>query len=68
MNGVVKSYDARRGMGELTPDGGGPDIVVFISEIERAGFSGLTPGERVSFSVQTDKMLKRKHAVNLRAE
>lgn len=67
MIGVVKSYDRRRGMGALAPDGGGPDIAVFVSEVERAGFATLTPGERLTFTVQADKLLGRKHAVNLRA-
>jgi len=65
MIGVVKSYDPRRGIGELTPDGGGADVVVYVSEVERAGIARLTAGERLSFTVQADKMRKRKFAVKL---
>lgn len=65
MNGVVKNYDPRRGMGELTPDNGSADIVVYVSEVERAGLAKLEPGERFSFTVQTDKMRKRSFAVKL---
>jgi len=65
MIGVVKSYDVRRGMGELTPENGGADVSVFVSEVERAGLPSLSPGERLSFSVQTDPMRKRRFAVRL---
>lgn len=65
MKGVVKSYDGRRGMGQLTPDGGGADINVFVGEVERAGLTTLEIGQRLSFGVQTDRMLKRSFAVRL---
>lgn len=65
MIGTVKAYDARRGMGELTPENGGGDVVVFVSEVERAGLPTLSVGQRVSFSIQTDKMRKRSFAVRL---
>lgn len=65
MIGTVKSYDARRGMGELSPENGAADVVVFVSEVERAGLSTLAAGQRLSFTVQTDKMRKRSFAVRL---
>ena len=52
-------------MGELQRDDGGADVIVYISEVERAGLSGLSAGQRLSFSVQTDKMRKRSFAVRL---
>ena len=66
MIGAVKSYDGRRGAGVITPDLGGPDITVHVSEVERAGLSGLVSGERLSFDVHTDRVLERRYAVNLR--
>lgn len=65
MNGSVKSYDSRRGMGELSRDDGGADVSVFVSEVERAGLSSLAAGQRLSFAVQTDKMRKKSFAVKL---
>ena len=65
MIGAVKSYDSRRGMGELSRDDGGDDVAVFVSEVERAGLSGLTVGQRLSFAVQTDRIRKRSFAVRL---
>jgi CspA family cold shock protein len=49
----------------IAPDRGGADIPVHVSEIERAGFTGLSSGERLSFDVQTDRALGRSFAVNL---
>lgn len=65
MIGIVKSYDPRRGMGELSPDSGAADVAVFVGEVERAGLATLTAGQRLSFSVQTDRMRKRSFAVRL---
>lgn len=65
MIAVVKSYDSRRGVGELSPEGGGAAIAVFVSEVERAGLATLTTGQRLSYSVQTDRMRKRSFAVRL---
>jgi CspA family cold shock protein len=65
VNGVVKSYDSRRGMGELSRDDGGADVAVFVSEVERAGLASLDAGQRLSFAVQTDKMRKRSFAIRL---
>ncbi len=65
MKGVVKSYDGRRGMGQLQPDDGGPDIDVFVGEVERAGLITLHAGQRLSFDVQTDLSRKRSFAVRL---
>jgi CspA family cold shock protein len=63
--GTVKSYDVRRGVGLITPARGGVDITVYVSEVERAGFSSLTSGDQLSFDVQRDRM--RSFAVNLQA-
>ncbi|MBY0564903.1 MAG: cold shock domain-containing protein [Hyphomonadaceae bacterium] len=65
MIGIVKSYDPRRGMGELSPESGGAEIRVFVSEVERAGLATLLPGQRLSYTVQTDRMRKSSFAVRL---
>lgn len=65
MDGAVKSYDARLGVGLICPDRGGVDIAVHASEVERAGFARLASGERLSFDVMTDKAQGRSFAVNL---
>jgi CspA family cold shock protein len=65
MNGTVKSYDSRRGVGLIAPDRGGADISVHANEIERADFARIDDGDRLSFDIKTDRALKRSFAVNL---
>jgi CspA family cold shock protein len=64
VNGAVKSYDPRRGVGVIAPDKGA-EISVHANELERAGFARLADGERLSFDVKTDRALGRSFAVNL---
>lgn len=63
--GTVKSFDARRGAGLITPDNGGADVFIHISVVEGAGLSALNAGERVSFDLQTDRARAHSYAVNL---
>lgn len=65
MIGVVKFYDPRCGIGLLSPDGGGADVAVFISELKRAGIPSLFAGQRLAFSIRTDRMRQRCYAIGL---
>jgi CspA family cold shock protein len=50
-NGTVKWFNAQKGYGFIQPEGGGKDIFVHISAVERAGLRELREGQRVSFEV-----------------
>ena len=51
-SGTVKWFNATKGYGFIQPDGGGgKDVFVHISAVERAGFSSLAEGAKVSFDV-----------------
>jgi len=64
--GTVKFFNASKGYGFISPEGGGQDSFVHISAVERAGLSTLAQDQRVSYDVQDDNRGKQS-AVNLQA-
>jgi cold shock protein len=49
--GTVKWFNVAKGFGFIQPDGGGKDVFVHISAVEKAGYTGLAEGAKVSFDV-----------------
>ena len=49
--GTVKWFNATKGFGFITPDGGGEDLFVHQSEIQMQGYRELAEGQRVEFAV-----------------
>jgi CspA family cold shock protein len=64
--GTVKFFNAQKGFGFITPEGGAKDVFVHISAVERAGMSNLSDGQRVSFELEADRQ-GRMSACNLAA-
>jgi CspA family cold shock protein len=65
--GTVKWFNSQKGFGFIQPSGGGNDVFVHISAVERAGMSTLNEGQEVSFDVVADRRTGKSAAENLRA-
>ena len=64
-SGTVKWFNATKGFGFIQPDGGGKDVFVHISAVERAGMQTLREGQKISFDLEDNR--GRLAAVNLKA-
>jgi cold shock protein len=62
--GTVKWFNATKGFGFIQPDNGGKDVFVHISAVEKAGFTSLAEGAKVSFEVVANR--SKESAENLR--
>ena len=64
-NGTVKFFNQAKGFGFITPDGGGKDVFVHITAVQRSGLQGLDDGQRITFETEDDKRGRGPQAVNL---
>lgn len=64
--GVVKWFSAQKGFGFIQPSGGGKDVFVHISAVEKAGLSNLNEGQTISYELITER--GRTSAGNLKLE
>jgi cold shock protein len=53
--GTVKWFNPTKGYGFIQPDGGGKDVFVHISAVEKAGLSTLDEGAKVSYEIVANR-------------
>lgn len=54
-SGTIKFFNANKGFGFVTPDGGGADIFLPAATLTAAGITRIQPGQRVTFEQGPDK-------------
>ena len=50
--GTVKWFNTTKGFGFIAPEGGGKDVFVHISAVERAGLTGLADNQKVTYELE----------------
>ena len=55
IEGAVKWFEAEKGYGFISPDGGGKDVFIHITALGRSGVSALDPRQRVRVEVVDGK-------------
>ena len=64
--GTVKWFNPTKGFGFITPEEGGNDVFVHISEVEKAGIQTLNEGQAISFDEAENR--GKTAAANLKLE
>jgi CspA family cold shock protein len=64
-SGTVKWFNPTKGYGFIQPaGGGGKDVFVHISAVERAGMSTLNEGQAIDYEIEVNR--GKEAAVNLK--
>lgn len=63
--GTVKFFNINKGFGFIAPDGGGADVFVHVTALERAGMRSIAEGQKLSFEVVRDNRTGKSAAANL---
>jgi CspA family cold shock protein len=53
--GTVKWFNPTKGYGFIQPQGGGKDVFVHISAVERAGLSTLNEGQQIEYEIVANR-------------
>jgi CspA family cold shock protein len=53
--GTVKWFNATKGYGFIQPSGGGKDVFVHISAVEKAGLSSLNEGQTIEYEIVSNR-------------
>ena len=64
--GTVKWFNPTKGYGVIQPQGGGKDVFVHISAVERAGLTSLNEGQSVQYEIESNR--GKESAINLKVK
>jgi cold shock protein len=53
--GIVKWFNTTKGYGFIQPEGGGSDVFVHVTAVQRAGMDKLNEGQRVRYELVRDR-------------
>ncbi len=62
--GTVKWFNSTKGFGFIEPEGGGKDVFVHNSAVERSGLNALDEGQKIGFDIENGRD-GRQSAANL---
>ncbi|HUU24476.1 MAG TPA: cold-shock protein [Methyloceanibacter sp.] len=68
IKGTVKFYNDQKGFGFIEPEDGSKDVFVHATALERAGMSGLSEGQKVSFDTEVDSRSGKTAVASIQAE
>ncbi|MGK2922769.1 MAG: cold-shock protein [Methyloceanibacter sp.] len=68
IKGTVKFYNDQKGFGFIEPEDGSKDVFVHATALERAGMSGLSEGQKVSFETEVDSRSGKTAVARIQAE
>lgn len=65
--GTCKFYNSAKGFGFLKPEGGGDDVFIHVSALQRANMTELREGQRIFYEMETSRKTGKLAAANVRA-
>jgi CspA family cold shock protein len=64
--GTVKFFNASKGFGFIAPAGGGNDVFVHVTALQRTGLQALNESQQVEFETEINNRSGKPQASNIR--